>query len=120
MGGVTLDLNWFVSNKFIVDGQCTNFFSGFGHFAGEVEFGGGNSGSNEGAIGNLLGGFIGRKGKKPFFTFDAKIAIPAVGQFDGKSGLVLGADLFFWVVNKKRVNRFWGRFGFDFDGFRTV
>ena len=77
----------------MVDGKRADFFPGPGDFSGEIEFGRGDPGSDEGAVVDTLGGFVGGKRKQPFFVFDAKIAIPAVGEFEGKGGLFLVNDI---------------------------
>ena len=65
----------------MVDGKRADFFPGPGDFSGEIEFGGSNPGRNDDAVVNTFGALVGGKRKKPFFVFDAKVAIPAVGEF---------------------------------------
>ncbi len=96
MGGETLDGDRFVGEKCVVDGKGADFFFGPGEFAGEIESGGGNPGRNDGSVVDALGGFVGGKRKQPFVTFDAKIAIPAVGQFEGKGGIDEQIGGHFW------------------------
>lgn len=90
----------------MVGGKSANVFAGSGDFAGKIEFGLGNSGGDEGAVGNPLVVLVGRKRKQSFVAFDAQIAIPAIGKFERKRGLFFVKDIF---VNKHVRDHF--RFG---------
>lgn len=104
VGGVALDGDRLVGDKFVVGGKSANVFSGSGHLTGEIEFGGSDSGGDKGAIGNALVVFVGRKRKQSFIALDAKVAIPAIGKFQRKGGLFFVKDIF---VNKQIGVHLW-------------
>ena len=93
VGGETLDGDWFVGGEFVIDGECANIFFGSGNLAGQIEFGGGDSGRNDGAVGNAFIVFVWRERKEPFFILDAKVAVPTIGKFEGERGFFLVYDI---------------------------
>ncbi len=81
----------------MIDGKRANIFFGSGDLAGQIEFGGGNSGGDESAVGNSPVVFVRRERKEPFVAFDAKIAVPTIGEFEGERGFFFVDDI---LINK--------------------
>ncbi len=93
MGGMTFDGDRFVGGKFLINGEQANIFSGPGDLFGEIKFGRDNGGGDESAVGDSPVVLVRRERKEPFVAFDAKIAIPTIGEFEGERGFFLADDI---------------------------
>lgn len=58
MGGVALDLDRFISDEFMVDGEGRDIFAGAGDFGGKIKFGGNNPAGDGGTVGDTFIFFV--------------------------------------------------------------